>query len=317
MRCGPDQEEISDQKSIGKYAFACSCGLRCGFELAMMVFQATMKPTYISLFSLLAAAVSVTAEEQPGVDVKNPSTTVTGAEVAPKSAEANGQALPQELMSNQKEFLNLAEERRKDFIKNINEANRLFQQKRIFETLDQLQKAEAIFKDSSEIYNLRASCFVEMRAFDKALVDFNNALSLSKDNPSIQFNIGEVYFVTHEWQKAVDFFEKVIKDISQDNIALSRLIEFKIMLCKNKLGKKDEVMILSEKYDFLDDSPYYYYAKAALEYEVNNLVKAEEWLAIASRIFQDPNVLAPWQDTLVEYGYIKSFYGGEGGSEAE
>jgi tetratricopeptide (TPR) repeat protein len=126
-----------------------------------------------------------------------------------------------------------------------------------------------------------------------------------------------VYFVTHEWQKAVDFFEKVIKDISQDNIALSRLIEFKIMLCKNKLGKKDEVMILSEKYDFLDDSPYYYYAKAALEYEVNNLVKAEEWLAIASRIFQDPNVLAPWQDTLVEYGYIKSFYGGEGGSEAE
>jgi hypothetical protein len=109
----------------------------------------------------------------------------------------------------------------------------------------------------------------------------------------------------------------VIKDISQDNIALSRLIEFKIMLCKNKLGKKDEVMILSEKYDFLDDSPYYYYAKAALEYEVNNLVKAEEWLAIASRIFEDPNVLAPWQDTLVEYGYIKSFYGGEGGSEAE
>ena len=56
---------------------------------------------------------------------------------------------------------------------------------------------------------------------------------------------------------------------------------------------------------------YYYYAKAALAYEDNNLIKAEEWLATAGRIFQDPNVLAPWQDTLVEYGYIKSFYGDE------
>ena len=88
-------------------------------------------------------------------------------------------------------------------------------------------------------------------------------------------------------------------------------MEFKILLCKKKLGLKDEVTVLAEKYDFLDDSPYYYYAQAALAYDNNNLIKAEEWLAIAGRIFQDPNVLAPWQDTLVEYGYIKSFYGDE------
>ena len=34
-------------------------------------------------------------------------------------------------------------------------------------------------------------------------------------------------------------------------------------------------------------------------------------LARAGRIFQSPEVLAPWQDTLVEYGYIKSFYGND------
>ena len=88
-------------------------------------------------------------------------------------------------------------------------------------------------------------------------------------------------------------------------------MEFKILLCKNKLGKKEEVTILAEKYDFLDDSPFYYYAKAALAYDAKDLVKAEEWLATAGRIFQDPNVLAPWQDTLIEYGYIKSFYGSD------
>jgi tetratricopeptide (TPR) repeat protein len=265
-----------------------------------------MKQTLFSLISLLAAVAPLSAVESPAAS-----------QPAQGSEAQNDQAKPLELTPNQKAFLNLAEERRKDFIKFISEANRLFQQKRIFETLEELQKAEAIFKDSAELYNLRGSCFVEMRAFDKALADFNDALKLSQNNPSIRFNIGEIYFVTSEWQKAVNVFEQVLKELPPNSLALSRLIEFKVLLCKNKLGKKDEVQILAEKYDFLDDSPYYYYAKAALEYEAENMIKAEEWLAIANRIFQDPAIIAPWQDTLVEYGYIKSFYGGEEQSEAQ
>jgi Tfp pilus assembly protein PilF len=227
-----------------------------------------------------------------------------------KPAETKAALLP-----NQEAFLNLPEESRKNFIKHLSEANRVFQQKRIFETLEELDKAAAIFKDSPEIYNLRGSCYVEMRAFEKALAEFRQALTLSKDNPSIEFNVGEVLFVTKEWQKALETFEKVMKQLPPDNIALGRLVEFKILLCKKKLGKDNEAAILSEKYDFLDDSPFHYYAKAALAYDEKDLIKAEEWLATAGRIFQDPNVLAPWQDTLVEYGYIKSFYGEESTAE--
>lgn len=247
-----------------------------------------MKATALLTFLVLALPLSAQNEVPP--------------------AKPDAAAEPQ-LMPNQKAFLNLPEESRKEFIKHLGEANRIFQQKRIFETLEELDKAAKIFVDSPEIHNLRGSCYVEMRAFDKALAEFNKAIDLSKDNPSIEFNIGEVLFVTKEWQKALDVFEKVLKALPENNIALSRLVEFKILLCKKKLGKKDEVTIMAEKYDFLDDSPYYYYANAALAYEDNDLVKAEEWLARAGRIFQDPNVLAPWQDTLVEFGYIKSFYG--------
>lgn len=218
------------------------------------------------------------------------------------------------LMPNQQAFLNLPEERRNEFIKHLEESNRLFQQKRIFETLDEIAKAEKIFKDSPEIYNLRGSCYVEMRSFDKALADYLKALTYTKDNPSIEFNVGEVYFVTKEWKKSLEIFEKIFKalevpPVAANTLSLRRLVEFKILLCKKKLGMEKEAKAMAEKYDFLDDSPYYYYAQAAIAYDNNNLIKAEEWLAIANRIFQDPNVLAPWQDTLVEYGYIKSFYG--------
>ena len=219
------------------------------------------------------------------------------------------------LLPNQQAFLNLPEESRNEFIKHLSESNRLFQQKRIFETLEEVDKAAKIFIESPEIYNLRGSCFVEMRSFDKALAQFEKASALTKDNASINFNIGEVYFVTMEWKKAADLFEKIMKILPPENVALGRLMEFKILLCKKKLGLNDDVTILAGKYDFLDDSPFYYYAQAALAYDGNNLIKAEEWLAIAGRIFQDPNVLAPWQDTLVEYGYIKSFYGDDAGTE--
>jgi tetratricopeptide (TPR) repeat protein len=245
----------------------------------------------IALFSLIALLSPLTAQNEA------------------KPAEKAPVEKTPELMPNQQAFLNLAQESRNDFIKHLNEANRLFQQKRIFETLEVIEKASNIFADSPELYNLRGSCFVEMRAFDKALADFKKALTYAKDNASIEFNVGEVYFVTKEWKKSLDLFEKILKAIPPENLALGRLVEFKILLAKKKLGMKEDVMILAEKYDFLDDSPYYYYAKAALAYDNNDLVKAEEWLSIAGRIFQDPNVLAPWQDTLVEYGYIKSFYG--------
>ncbi len=226
-------------------------------------------------------------------------------------AAQNEDAKKPDLLPNQQAFLNLPEEKRAEFAKHLGEATRVFQQKRIFEALEELDKASAIFTDSPEIHNLRGSCYVEMRAFDKALAEFEKASALSKDNPSITFNVGEVYFVTKQWQKSHDTFEKVMSLLPPENTSLGRLVEFKILLCKKKLGQDAEAAAMAEKYDFMDDSPYHFFAQAALAYDADNLVKAEEWLAIAGRIFRDPNILAPWQDTLVEYGYIKSFYGEE------
>jgi tetratricopeptide (TPR) repeat protein len=231
---------------------------------------------------------------------------VSQAQTTPEGKQPDA---PQALMSHQQAFLNLPEEDRKSFVKLITESERLFQQKRIFECIEELDKASKIFVDSPEIYNLRGSCFVEMRAFDKALEQYEKARAFTKDNASIDFNIAEMYFVTKEWKKCSDLLEKILKTIPSQQAALGRLVEFKILLCKKKLGMKDVVAAMAEKYDFLDDSPFHYYTKAAICYDENDLVKAEEWLAIAARIFTDPNVLAPWHDTLVEYGYIKSFYG--------
>ena len=234
------------------------------------------------------------------------------AQTKPPSADGKPAAGKADLMPNQKAFLNLPEEKRKEWAKHLMEASRIFQQKRIFETNEEIDKAAAIFKDSAELYNMRGSCYVEMRAFDKAMAEFQKAADLAKNNPNIEFNIAEVYFVTKQWQKCVDMFGKVLKELPTDKATLlGRLVEFKIMLSQMKLGKTDEAKALAGKYDELDDSPFYYYAKAALAFEKNDPPKADEWLQIAGRVFRDPNATAPWRDTLTEYGYIKGVYGND------
>lgn len=233
----------------------------------------------------------------------------------PSMAQEEQQATPRKtvdnLLPNQKAFFNLPEESRNQFLEHYNEASRLFSQKRIFETLEACDKAHKIFAESPEIYNTKGSCYVELRAFDKALAAFEKAATLSSDNLSIQFNIAEVHFVTRRWQKAHDTFADLLTKLPEANLALGRLAEFKILLCKIKLDDLNGARILAEKYDYLDDSPYYYFAQAALAYQQEDLRAAEQWLGRAARIFGDRALLAPWHDTLVEFGYIKSFYGGE------
>ena len=235
--------------------------------------------------------------------------------LSPIHAQDEGAATPdksvEQLLPSQKDFLNLPDDQRAAFAEHFGEAARFFQQKRVFECLEAIYNAEKIFPDSAELLNLRGSCYVEMRAFDKASAAFREALDISPKNSSIKFNIAEVLFVTKQWREAHELFQEIFKEIPENNMALSRLVEFKVLLCKKKLGQNEEVVILAEKYDYQDDSPYFYYAKAALAYEDQRLLEAEEWLARANRIFRDPNIIAPWQDTLVEYGYIKSFYGEE------
>lgn len=211
----------------------------------------------------------------------------------------------------QKEFSNLPEQQRKDFVASLQEAGRLFNQKRVFETLEELHKASKIFGKSAETFNMQGSCYVEFRDFVKARKCFEEALKLGPEMAEIHFNIAEMEFVTRNWQACIDKMKVTLEKLPANATPTRRLVEFKIMLCLIALNKSEEANTMAEKYDPIDDdSPFYYYAQAALCYRDKDLINAEQWLQIANRVFQNPAIISPWQDTLIEFGYIESFYGG-------
>jgi len=223
-------------------------------------------------------------------------------------------APPEEAQANltaREKFSNLPEEKRKEFLQHLQEASKLFSQKRIFETLDEIEKADAIFPDSPEIENLRGSCYVEFRDFDRARKIFEKALELSPDSTSVLFNIAEVDFCARDWERAEKEFTELLPKLTGNQASMKDLAEFKILLCKLKSGQVEQARKMVNNHGFMDDTPYHFFAQAAIAYHDGNTAKAEKWLGRGLRIFRNPNLLAPWQDTLIEFGYIKSFYGGD------
>jgi tetratricopeptide (TPR) repeat protein len=211
-------------------------------------------------------------------------------------------------------FSNLPEAKRKEFTGKLNEARRLFGEKRVFEALDKAKEASAIFPDDPGLVNLIGACHVEFRNFDKAMECFKKADSLTPDNAEIVFNIAELNFVTKNWEEAERTLTRVLELAPASNksqFQLSRLTEFKLLLVKLKLNKAAEAATMAAKYDYLDDSPYPYYAQAAIHFSKGKEMEAEAEMARAGRIFQDPNAIAPWQDTMIEFGYVKGFFGGD------
>ena len=211
-------------------------------------------------------------------------------------------------------FSNLPEAKRKEFGEKFNEARRLFGEKRVFEALDKAKEASAIFPDDPGLLNLIGAAQVEFRDFDKAMECFKKADSLMPDNAEIVFNIAELNFVTKNWEEAERNLSRVLQLAPASNKAhfhLNRLTEFKLLLVKLKMNKAAEAATMAEKYDYLDDSPYPYYAEAAILFSKGKEMEAEAVMARGGRIFQDPNVIAPWQDTMMEFGYIKGFFGGD------
>lgn len=213
---------------------------------------------------------------------------------------------------NQIAFTNLPEEKREAFFKHRREAYRLFNDKRIVEAHEEILSALKIFNEDPETLNLLGSCYVEFRDFPKAKLYYDQAIKLAPSVTSILFNILEMEFVTRNWQNCLDQAKSLLTKLSADDVATRRLAEFKMLLCYQALGNDAEAEKLANLYDPLkEDTPFYYIAQAALCYKKKDPVAAEEWNTRAMRVFNNPAIIAPWQDTLIEYGYIKSFYGGE------
>ena len=111
-------------------------------------------------------------------------------------------------------------------------ANSLFQQKRIFESLEALEEVDAIYAKNPASLTLRGACYVEFRAFDKARLVFAKSLKISPGNFNVRFNVAEIEFVTKNYAKSLEILEPLLLEAKKNKATetMTPLIKFKLSL---------------------------------------------------------------------------------------
>lgn len=89
------------------------------------------------------------------------------------------------------------------------------------ESLFSLLELEKIFDGNPGLYNLRGCRYIEIRNIEKALENFEKALKLDPENLTVQFNLAEALYVSHDYAKALKAFTELLphfKDTDKNGI---------------------------------------------------------------------------------------------------
>ncbi len=193
-----------------------------------------------------------------------------------------------------------------EVIAKLSEAQELQGRQRFVDALAKLDEVEAIAPDLTELHNLRGSIFLSpsLRDFDKAEFHFNRAKELDPNGIGPRFNLAELLFVKHDFKAALEAFEQILKDYPKIPLGIRHLILFKSLICDVKLDKAAEAeAIITDHFTFMDDTPAYYYSKAALAFQADKEDEGKAWIARAESIFK-PQENAAYNDTMMEVRWV-------------
>jgi tetratricopeptide (TPR) repeat protein len=195
----------------------------------------------------------------------------------------------------------------------IEEAHKLQQKQDSFGALQKLDEADAIAPGSPMIANVRGSIYTAppLRDYAKARECFEAAEKALPAAFEPKFNKTELLFVEHKYAEAEAAFAKLLTDFPKLREEIRHLIQFKVIVSQLKQGKLDAAKKNSAEFTFMDDTPAYYYTKAAFAFQTPDTDEARKWAGKAAKIFK-PQDNAVYLDTLMESGWLSSISSGDG-----
>ncbi|MDB6006438.1 MAG: hypothetical protein JWR15_3425 [Prosthecobacter sp.] len=186
------------------------------------------------------------------------------------------------------------------------EARDLRVQQRFTDALEKLDAAEKLNPNVADIYALRGDIYLapRRRDFDLALPQFEKAAQLQPESPLPKFNLAEFYFVKGDFATALQSFTKLITDFPKLPMVIRHLVHYKRALCELKLGHRSAAdQIIAENFTFMDDTPAYYFSKAAISFNLGDANKGNEWVKRGVAVFKGPKC-EPYYDAFKELRWV-------------
>ncbi len=193
-----------------------------------------------------------------------------------------------------------------------------------------LTRAEVIFKEGKEVNILFGGVYSHLRIFQEGVARTKRALKLYPLDISLNYRLGGFYFALRDYKKAKAQFLIVDKILEGDRSKKPVLLaHFQRQLCllgeirkAEKTGKDSETLqaefeaLNAEGREWNHDL-LYYYSGAILKFQEQEVNSAKKWLKDAKYVFPKAAEHVVYTNSLSEYGFINSYYGGERGDEKE
>lgn len=188
----------------------------------------------------------------------------------------------------------------------LKEAREMRMKQRFTDALEKLDAAEKLNPNVADLYALRGDIYLapRRRDFDLALPQFEKAAQLQPESPLPKFNLAEYYFVKHDFTTALQSFTKLATDYPKLPMVIRHLVHYKRALCELKLGHRPAAdQIIAENFTFMDDTPAYYFSKAAIAFDLGDTNKANEWVKRGVAVFKAPSC-EPYYDAFKELRWV-------------
>ncbi len=217
------------------------------------------------------------------------------------------------VVKNKHAFEALAVDQRKKYLDYKQSAFEAFQKNKLSSCLVHTIKAEQVFKFDHEIYFWRGMCYAQWHDMENAVKEYKKVIEIYPTNITVNMNLLEIYYFSKKYENSLQMSDRIrafynIEDFPRNQIPL---IEFKRLVSMTKLLAKfpefkKQTTKLNNLYNFMDDTPFSYYAQALAYYEKGDKTEADGRVSAAIYVFGVKEVVS-WTKALRDAGYIEDY----------
>jgi len=228
------------------------------------------------------------------------------------------------------ELSNLPGPRRAKFFKSIHQAKQLLEIKETSKAYYNLVVAHGIFPKSKSMLSNLGAVYLEYRLFEEAYEHYDQVVKESPTNPSFRYNLGESAFVLKKYKEAEDQFRVVgtlLGENNQHQMYQACLVKRQLCLIgqinqASEAGEDTTDLVKSYTDLNRDSSKWEYsllhhYSMMIEAYRLKDRAKVAQLKKDALYVFPNSAEHNIFVDALIEFGYIESYYGGDGNSQIE
>ena len=221
-----------------------------------------------------------------------------------KPKEINAEQLPSWLVT----FSNLTKEDRQKYLQGFARAKQAFQKGDWNGCILEITNCEIIFNENPNSWNLRLSCMIELKQLEHADEYLEKVKEALPKDPLTLLNIANLHMVRQEFQPCINELTAIIRNMPYDTEEeLINIMRFRIMLCHLMLGHEDQAEDIIKELSPLDDTPLYYYGKAALNIFHGKRQDAMMDVNSANNIFRNSQATIPYQRGITASGLIDKY----------